>query len=185
MKKKTLAAIIAGILCITAIGSAVVVVKLGLLNNDTATTQTTSITLEKAKQIALNESKSGTVVRIEKDTYLGKTVYEVTILDGQTEKEYRIDANTGEILKVNTEKVDADDDSQTLANANPQIDLEKAETLVKEKYPNATLKSIELDAENGTLGYDVTIVEGTTEIELRIDANTGAIVEQETDSAND
>ena len=53
-----LVAIIAGVLSITAIGSVVVFANSGLPSNDTVTTQTKSITQEKAQQIALKESKS-------------------------------------------------------------------------------------------------------------------------------
>lgn len=59
MKKKIVVAVIAGVLSITAIGSVVVFANSGILNkNTTETIQTSSITQEKAQQIALKESKS-------------------------------------------------------------------------------------------------------------------------------
>ena len=143
MKKKIVVAVIAGVLSITAIGSVVVFANSGILNkNTTETIHTSSITQEKAQQIALKESKSGTVICFEQDTYFGKAVYEVKILDGQTEYECNIYAQTGEILKVETKTVYSDYDDQQLVNANPKI-------------------------------------------ALKIDANTGAVVEQETDSTNE
>lgn len=106
MKKKILVAIIAGVISITAIGSVVAFANSGILNkNTTETTQTSSITKKKAQQIALKESKSGTVIGFEQDTYFGKAVYEVKILDGQTEKEYKIDAKTGAIVEQEIDSV--------------------------------------------------------------------------------
>ncbi len=53
MKKKIVVAVITGVLSITAIGSVVAFANSGILNkNTTETTQTSSITHEKAKQIA-------------------------------------------------------------------------------------------------------------------------------------
>lgn len=52
---------------------------------------------KQATQTALNEAKGGKSVQFELETDRSRPVYEVTILDGATEKEYKIDANSGKI----------------------------------------------------------------------------------------
>lgn len=59
MKKKIVVAVIAGVLSITAIGSVVAFANSGILNkNTTETTQTSSITQEKAQQIHLKNQRA-------------------------------------------------------------------------------------------------------------------------------
>ena len=58
------------------------------------------ISAEKAKSIALNRAPSGsTVVKCQLDRDDGRTIYELELRNGWTEYECDIDANTGTILK--------------------------------------------------------------------------------------
>lgn len=59
----------------------------------------TQISLEKAKNIALAEVPGGTVVKAEYDVDDGIPVYEVEIVKGAYEYEFKIHAKTGEILE--------------------------------------------------------------------------------------
>ena len=147
--------------------------------NNTETGTNSSLTVDQAKEKALNESKSGQVIGYEQEAKSGKTVFEITILDGQNEKEYKIDGQTGDVLKSKTKDLTKDKDDKQLIDASYKIDLAEAESQVKSKYPNATIEKVQLDVEDNTLVYDVSLTEGNKEIDLELDANTGNLVEED------
>ena len=145
----------------------------------------TKLTVKQAKEIALNESKSGKVIGYEKDVDFGKTAFEITILDGQTEKEYKIDAISGKVLKVEAKDLSVDSEEKQLINASPQNDLNKVENLVKTKYPNATIKKLKLEVEDNMLVYETTVIKENKEIDAKLDANTGTFIEEEVEGYDD
>ncbi len=53
----------------------------------------TKISFEQATKTALKEAKTGKITQIELENKKNKPVYEVTILDDKTEKEYKINGN--------------------------------------------------------------------------------------------
>lgn len=112
-------------------------------------------------------------------------MYEVTILDGKNEKEYKIDGQSGAILKSKTKDLSQDREDQQLIGASVQLDLAKVESQLKSKYPNASIEKVELDVEEGKLIYSVSLREGNQEVELELDANTGTVLEEDVDLDND
>ena len=64
-----------------------------------ATVENQKITSEQAKEIALKQSKNGKFKEIELKHKNGVLVYEVEIAEGFMDREFLIDANTGEILR--------------------------------------------------------------------------------------
>lgn len=140
----------------------------------------TKIDFKQAKETALKEAKKGKIVQIELENKKNKPVYEVTILDGNTEKEYKIDANSGKILKNSTEDIKNDKKDVQLSKADPKLSLEDAENKAKEKYSSAQLREIELEKENGKLVYKVKMYDNNKKIKLILDANDGSVVSDKT-----
>ena len=64
-----------------------------------ATVENPKITFEQAKEIALKQSKNGKFKEIELKHKNGVLVYEVEISEGFMDREFLIDANTGEIFR--------------------------------------------------------------------------------------
>ena len=64
-----------------------------------ATVENPKRTFEQAKEIALKQSKNGKFKEIELKHKNGVLVYEVEIAEGFMDREFLIDANTGEILR--------------------------------------------------------------------------------------
>lgn len=64
------------------------------------------IGLEKAKQIALNVVPGATIYKAEADTDDGVPVYEIELIKGNYEYEFKIHANTGEILEQEKDRRD-------------------------------------------------------------------------------
>ena len=63
------------------------------------TVENPKITTEQEKEIALKQSKNGKFKEIELKHKNGVLVYEVEIAEGFMDREFLIDANTGEILR--------------------------------------------------------------------------------------
>ncbi len=83
----------------------VMVIVLGSLGFSTsvlasqAVAENPKITSEQAKEIALKQSKNGKFKEIELKHKNGVLVYDVEIAEGFMDREFLIDANTGEILR--------------------------------------------------------------------------------------
>lgn len=85
-------------------------------SNSTTADNPTYITVEKAKEIAVNEV-NGTVVEIEQELEHGRMEYKVELYTSTGEVEVRIDAETGKVVRV-----ERDDDKDTSRNNDTKAD---------------------------------------------------------------
>lgn len=155
------------------------------------------IGLDKAKEIALKEAKKGNITKAELDRENGILVYEIEVIDGNVEKDYRIDANTGAILKTDIEtrrvaqnttgnnNTSTNTSNNTSNNANAKISLDKAKQIALDNAKKGQITKIELDRENGVLVYEVEVRNGNVEKDYKINAQTGAVVESTVDHDDD
>ena len=138
--------------------------------------QAATVTLSDAKAIALQTAGSGKVVSIDLDgNKAGAVYYDVTVLDGYTEKEYKIDAVAGNILKAKQEYIDDYEDLQ-LTETDAQLSFEDAESILQQRYPQAKIYDEELDIKAGQLVYKLEALNGRQKIKMTIDANSGRIL---------
>lgn len=72
--------------------------------NNEASSNTSTITLEKAKQIALNKVPGATIKKIKLDNEDGRLIYEGEMYKDNYEYEFEIDAKTGDIIKWEQER---------------------------------------------------------------------------------
>ena len=128
----------------------------------------TKISFEQATKTALKEAKTGKITQIELENKKNKPVYEVTILDDKTEKEYKINGNSGKVIKHSTEYISA------------KLSLNDAEKKAKEKYSSAKLREIKLDIENGKIVYKVKLQDNNKKIKLVLNADDGTIISEKT-----
>lgn len=140
---------------------------------------------DQAKEIALKEAKTGQIIGYDLDYEYGKLVHEIFILDGKLEKEYNIDTQTGKILKTEIKNLSMDPEYRLMLNTKPKIDLTKAESLVKQKYPKARVKKLKLDVEDNVLVYEASLNEANKEIEVRLDANAGTFSHKDIEIEDD
>ena len=78
---------------------AIIIGSLGFSTNALAT-----LSQEQIKTIVKKEVPNGQLTKFELDRENGRKVYEVEVMDGNVEKEFKIDAETGEVIKFKTEK---------------------------------------------------------------------------------
>lgn len=152
---------------------------------ETTSVETKDQTRDQAKEIALKEAKTGQIIGYDLDYEYGKLVHEIFILDGKLEKEYNIDTQTGKILKTEIKNLSMDSEYRLMLNTKPKIDLTKAESLVKQKYPKARVKKLKLDVEDKVLVYEANLNEANKEIEVRLDANTGTFSHEDIETEHD
>ena len=141
-----------------------------------STSAIAALSQEQVKAIIKKEVPNGQVTKFELDKENGKKVYEVEVMDGNVEKEFKIDAETGEVIKFKTEKKVA-----KKVKKEPKISYDRAKEIALKQSKNGKFKEIELKHKNGVLVYDVEVAEGFMDREFLIDAMTGEILRDKKD----
>lgn len=119
-------------------------------------------------------------IKLEHDD--GRLIYEVAFYVEKKEYDYEIDADTGEILKMDYEiEQDFRIASGAEAVRKPETDIQK---LVLEKVPGASEKDLrmKLEYEDGRLVYEGDILYEEYEYEFEADAETGELISWEKES---
>ena len=136
--------------------------------------------------------------RVELDTEDGRQVYEVEFFAGNTEYDYTIDRETGEILSYDQDiegwglgngqqngsgngRKNGQDNS-TASSSGP-ITLEEAVQLVLDRVPGASASDVQIEFErdDGKDIYEGEVTCNRTEHEFQIDASTGNFIEWSVD----
>lgn len=152
---------------------------------DTETTTSTKvISVEKAKEIALDASKGGQVTRVHLEEEYGQKEYEIEIINQDIEYDVDLDAVTGKVLKMDQDSQDNDDDynddNYELQNVSPKISLEEAKKIALTKV-KGTVVEVSVD-DDYQLVYEVEInTNDYREVEVEVDAMTGDILTVEMD----
>ena len=136
--------------------------------------------------------------RVELDTEDGRQVYEVEFFVGNTEYDYTIDRETGEILSYDQDiegwglgngqqngsgngRKNGQDNSA--ASSSGPITLEEAVQLVLDRVPGASASDVqsEIERDDGKDIYEGEVTCNRTEHEFQIDASTGNFIEWSVD----
>ena len=139
-----------------------------------------------ARSIALKHAgvaeSDAAFYRVERDNDDGRAVYEVEFYSGNTEYDYEISAETGEILSYDSdiEGWAAQSASSTSGSA---VTLEQARALVAERIPGVSADSVQIeqDREDGRTVYEGEVYYDRTEYEFEIDASTGSFIKWSVD----
>ncbi len=168
------------------------------------------LTAEEAEAIAFAHSglKAGTVSRLRTEFGYddGVPEYDIEFISGDTEYDYEIHAQTGAVLRSETEPVrkpaateppatepPAAEPPAVTATQPPATEAPKSERLTKEEARNIALKDagltkdqvsrlkVEFDYDDGVPEYDVEFTHDGWEYEYEIHAETGAIRSRDKD----
>ena len=160
------------------------------------------ITVERAKQIALNDAgvkeSNAVFLRANLDWDDGRMQYEVEFYSGSTEYDYDIDAVTGAIISSDRDMEDfqiwngntggnrptnvssGNSGSSTSGN---YISAERAQQIALAECPSgSTVYKCQFDWDDGRAQYEVEIRNGWTEYDFEIDAVTGTILSRDIDN---
>jgi uncharacterized membrane protein YkoI len=132
----------------------------------------------------------GTVTEVELEKTLTRTIYEVEINKDGFEYDLDMDAVTGKVLK-NDKSADDKDDKEVLDDNSSKTDSSKVaitrEVAIETALIEATgtVTDIELERDDSQTFYKIEVEDGTKEVEVKVDANTGAVLSVDEEDDND
>lgn len=162
-------------------------------NTQTTAPQTTAVTLEQAKSIALKDAglTAADFIKEKQDYDDGRQVYELEFRSNGKEYEYDIDAATGRILKTDIDFYNNIFGGNTQTQQNTQQTAANAITAAEAE--NIALKDAGIskanvryiyshnDREDGRAVYEVEFALDNTKYEYQIDASNGKIYDKDID----
>ena len=164
-------------------------------NNSSQSAPTGGVTLEQAKQTALQHAgKTASqvqFVKAQQDWENGRKVYEIEFIvsdsTGYTEYDYEIEAATGKIVSYDHDAESYAPPAQS-TNSGVKVTEAAAKKTALSRVPGATEKDIyewKLDYDDGRTEYEGKIIYGGMEYEFTINAATGAVTEWDVESVYD
>ncbi len=121
--------------------------------------QKANISMEQAVTNAVKAVGGGQAVDTDFDMNFGKSYYEVDIIKNDVKYKVDIDANTG-----------------TTANANAKISFDQAITNAVKAVGNGQAIKVDFESKLGKTYYDVEVMNNYVQYDVKIDANTGAVL---------
>ena len=140
---------------------------------------------KKAFEAAGVKEKEVTNLQVEQDFDDATPTYDIEFTKDQTEYSYTIDANTGDILEESTEKADGlTNKTSTSSKLNQDEAKKKALEAAKVSEKDVDNVRVEEDSDSESPSYDIEFSKDGIEYSYTIDANTGDILEQSSESVN-
>ena len=138
------------------------------------------ITLEAAKEAALTDAgvtaDEVTYTKAKLDREDGVLVYEIAFCTATHEYEYEINASTGVICSKKKEALPGGG-STGGDTAGTDIGIEAAKQIALKEAGGVSIEKAELELEDGVSVYEITIRNGKQEYEIKINAQTGEVLE--------
>lgn len=131
----------------------------------------TSVDAAVALEAALDAKPGSYAVEVDEED--GRAWEIALVVDGQGVA-VTVDAATGEVTGERSTDLDAEQQEAPAVTAADAIDAALAEK-------PGTLDSLDLDRDNGTIVWDATVIDGTQEWDIVIDASSGDILRTELD----
>lgn len=126
------------------------------------------------------------ITSIELETSFGKYSYKIEGVDDEREYEVQVNADTKEVSKDSAENLDSEDKAGVKRNAD-KLDLEnllsveRAAEIAAKKAGGGKAEEWQLDKELGTTYWEVKVVNGHKETDVKLDAKSGEVLETEID----
>lgn len=133
----------------------------------------------KARKLAKKQVKNASITSIVRKRSDGIDIYKVKMKTSKKKYELKLHARTGKVLEYEWKLVTKKD------NNKGYIGEEKAKAIALNKVGSGTVVKVEFDNDDGTPVYDVEIVKGELEYEVKIHAKTGKILKFEMESIYD
>lgn len=144
----------------------------------------TTISEEQAKEIALEQTNGGNITKMSVDTDDRTKKYEFDIVNGEFEYDVDIDFNSGKVVEFDQERLDSDDDDDSddgISIEEAKLSLEEAKKLAL-KEQAGTIVETELDRDDNQLRYEIEIhTDDNHEVNVDIDAMNGNVLNVEWD----
>ncbi len=145
-----------------------------------------SVTVEEAIQIFQDTYPDAVVTSLELDTTFGNYFYKIEGVDDNNEYELTIDAETKAVSDERTEKLDADEQNgvkkaEDQLNTQDLLSLTEISDIAVQEVGGGEATDWDLDKEMNVTYWEVKVQEGNTKTNVKINAQTGEVVETEID----
>ena len=161
----------------TAIATSLLLAPAALFAQETAL-QAERISMSQAIKAAQG-SIDGGVLEAEIETEGDALVYEIDLVRGEAVYEVTVNAATGEVISQSEEQLTSflsglfQEDELRAADASREVLMKALADL--EGQEGTQVEELSLDEENDRMVYEVELIDASGEREVRIDANTGEI----------
>ncbi|MBS5820698.1 MAG: PepSY domain-containing protein [Enterococcus gilvus] len=124
------------------------------------------------------------ITSIELDTSFGKYLYKIEGVGDKKEYELHVDAETKKVSKEHEETLDRDEQEGVKRNedkidATNLLSIKKVSEIAAYHVGKGKASEWTLEQELGTTYWEVKVVDGQTETEVKVDAHSGKILETE------
>lgn len=126
---------------------------------------------------AKNKVKNAAVLSVVLQNDDGRAEYKAKLQKGNKKYTLVYDSKSGKLLEYEWEIVS----TNPASSKKKEIGLEKAKAIAKKKAPGASIVKAKLDNDDGVRVYEIELVKGSYEYEVKIDAKTGKVLEFEKD----
>lgn len=137
------------------------------------------ISKSECKKLAKKKVKGASITSIKKKRDDGVDVYKIKMQTKSKRYELKYHARTGKLLEYEWDLII---ESQ---KGNKYIGVEKAKKIALKKVPNATVIKVEFDKDDGVPVYEVELLRGRYEYEIKIHAKKGNILKVERERIDD
>lgn len=137
------------------------------------------ISEEKARKLAEKQVKNASITSIARKHSDGIDIYKVKMKTSKKKYELKLHARTGKVLEYEWKLV------MKKSGSKGYIGEGKAKAIALDKVGSGTVVKVEFDNDDGTPVYDVDIIKGELEYEVKIHAKTGKILKFEMESIYD
>ncbi|MGX7204079.1 PepSY domain-containing protein [Enterococcus pingfangensis] len=126
------------------------------------------------------------ITSIDLEKSLGNYVYKIEGVDDDKEYELRVDANTKAVSKEREENLDTEDQAgvkrtEDKLDLQDLLSIKQVSDIAEEHVGNGKATDWSLDKEDGTTYWEVKVTNGNEETEVKIDAQSGEVLETDVD----
>ena len=147
-------------------------------------TATTKVSLTAAIKKFQQQFPNASVTSIELEDQLGRPVYTLEGVGGTQEHELQLNGRTGKVISKKSEMLDQDDQADAerdRLNLNKVISPSKAVAIAVHDRNGGYASELKLDKDNDTTYWEVQLHQGKQQVDVKIDAYEGSILETEHD----
>lgn len=145
-----------------------------------------SISLEQALTTYNEQYPDTAIVTLELEKSLGNYYYKIEGVDDSKEYEISIEATDGTVKKEREESLDRDEQNGVkkkadAINTKDLLSIEESSKLAEKEVGKGKATEWKLEQELGITYWEVKVVDGVNDYEVKINAQTGEILEQSAD----
>jgi uncharacterized membrane protein YkoI len=144
------------------------------------------VSVEDAIKEYQKEYPDSDITSIDLETSFGNYFYKIEGVDDNKEYEVRVDADTKKVSKEREEELDMEDKEgvkrkEDKLNIENLLSIEKVSEIATENVGSGKATDWSLDKDMGTTYWEVKVIDGQKETEVKINAQSGDVLETETD----